>query len=192
MSSDSLYRMPFQTKEYIFGCWMPGFHDTLDEAIVTIDGAKQAELSRLEEFVEGVQSLEQLAVVVNGEWIILNEKELTMAKIAKAKTGRDVAADLLGDDKTSRKNKATKKAVKKKAAKGGGGGGVDVDKKILIVDKDYSPREGTVAAKIFGCIKHGQSVKSFMDRKAKLKNAGDGNGLPTLSGLVRRGVVKIK
>lgn len=168
---------------------------TLSEAIDIIADCEDAELLEIEEFVEGEYSAKKLAKVFYGGWEILDKEKLDMATVEKVKkngaTGRDVAEDLLGNGK--REKKAKKEKGMKKAAKSErpNRSGFEEKQRIVVKNKDFSPREGSNSAKIWGCIKSGRTVGDFMKARSKLKGM-PGNGLPYLGSLVRKGIIAVK
>lgn len=113
-----------------------------------------------------------------------------MAK--ETKVARDVAADLLGDTKTS-KSKA-KKPVTKKAAKRAPvrrSQFADTAKIFLTSSgRERGTREGSNSAKIFNIIENGMTVAKYREKRSKLKIPG--TGMPFLSYLVRKDFAQVR
>jgi hypothetical protein len=93
------------------------------------------------------------------------------------KTARNVAHDLIGDDKPSRKAKAKKSAVKKVARNQ-----YDDDAKIKIV-KEREVREGTTAAKMWEMVKKAKTVGQLRQMRKRARMGDDLGGF--FGGFVR-------
>ena len=196
--SDSFprYDEPYRTVELIHGFRWPKFHLTLDEAILTIDGAKQAELFEVEEFVPGARTLYHLASVLDGEWIFNDEERLNMPKVAAA--SRNVAEDLIGDGKPGKgKGKVDKKVTKVMKAKGNKKGTSPVgrspytdDQRIKVLKPKTEYREGTNNAKLFALVQKSGTIGAF--KKARSRGGFGDSGVGGFFGsLVKDGIVKV-
>lgn len=161
------------------------WHETLSEAIRWIDGAKRAELIRLDNFVEGVDLQETIALIVDGEWLFIDE-EIDMAKVVKAKknAARDIAADLIGGP--AKKKAAAKKAAAKKAGGGSRSRASYEDSAKIKVLKKPEVREGTNRAKIWDLIAKSGTFGNWQKLRAK---AGFGTGF--FSKMVRGKFIKV-
>jgi hypothetical protein len=162
------------------------YHDELEDAIRDADGRAHAEVIKVDRYTDEMDPiLSTVAIVANGEWILL-EEDVTMAKVQAAKQKRDPIADLLGDD--DKKNKKGKVNGKKAAPAAKKASGFTDDQKIKVIKK-YEPREGTNTAKAWGCVTKASTIRELRKLRKRAGFADDVGGL--LGGWVRDGFVRV-
>lgn len=183
---------PYRTVEVMFGFRWPKFHQSIQDAVRSVDGARQAELTEVEEFVPGARVLVELATVLDGEWYFNDERRLNMATVKKA-AARNVADDLIGGS-TKKSDKAKgkpapkgKPAAAKKSTESRSGYKDTQRIKILKASTEF--KAGSRNAEVFEMLKKSATIGDY--RKARKKKLGDDKVGSVLGTLVKKGVVKV-